>query len=179
MSHLPSLPEKANLVDVYKAYPKLAKATLSFAEAAVSFTDELSKAECELLGTYVSALNECTYCQNVHAEVAAFCEMDREKLANTDAMASYGGDRWAPIFAYVKLLTLNPASVTETHVQAILQQGWSEDVVVQITALASTFAVLNRTVEGLGLQGDSDFFKASGERLGSIGYGGTMTKLGL
>ena len=173
MAHLPTF-DGATLLDVYKRYPSLAKPILGVAEGAFTLTDEVSRAEGEMLGAFVSQLNACDYCQNVHSEAASACGLELPSNPATN----YGGARWKPVFDYVRTLTLSPGSVTQEHVAALLKENWSEDAVVQFAALTCVFNTLNRMVDGLGLEAEESFFAAAGTRLAEIGYGGTADHLG-
>ena len=174
MAHLPSL-DNATLLDVYKRYPPLARHVLGLAEAAFTLTTEISRAEGEMLGTFVSQLNGCDYCRRVHGEAAVACGL----TPPTSIEPKYGGDRWQPVFAYVRTLTLSPGSVSAEQVTALLEAGWSEEAVVQLAALVCTFNTLNRLVDGLGLSAEPEFFTAAGARLADVGYAGTVELLGL
>ena len=174
MAHLSTF-DNATLLDVYRRYPSLAKPIRELAEAAFALTDEVSRAEGELLGTFVSQLNSCDYCRNVHAEAAAACGITPPQTSRFD----YGGARWEPVFDYVHTLTLSPRSITTGHVTALLEAEWSEDAMTQFAALSCVFNTLNRLVDGLGLQADEDFFASAGTRLAQIGYSGTAERLGL
>ena len=174
MAHLSTL-DNATLLDVYKRYPPLARHVLGLAEAAFTLTEEISRAEGEMLGAYVSQLNGCDYCRSVHGEAAIACGITPPTSVEPD----YGGARWRPVFDYVRTLTLSPGSVSADHAAALLEQDWSEDAVVQMAALVCTFNTLNRLVDGLGLSAEPDFFAAAGARLADVGYAGTVELLGL
>ena len=93
MPHLTSLSAKATLLDVYRKYPSIARHTLGLAAAAFDLTAELSHAECELLGAYISALNSCAYCTGIHTEAAVAAGITRDAYAHIadGAAPAYGG----------------------------------------------------------------------------------------
>jgi uncharacterized peroxidase-related enzyme len=180
MAHLDSLGPAANLLDIYRRYPALARHVLGLAEAAFALTDRLSHAECELLGAYVSGLNGCEYCHGIHTEAAIAAGIPRAAVAaSPEAVPDHGGSEWVPVYAYVEALTLDPASVKRQHVQALSDAGWGDDAIAQLAALCSVFSVLNRLVEGLGISVDPSFYPQAGKRLATVGYGGTAKMLGL
>ena len=102
--------------------------------------------------------------------VSVACGIDRQVLAGDGAL-TYGGEKWQPVFAYAKALTLTPGNTTDALVNDLLAVGWSDEAVVQITAVAAFFNFVNRVVNGLGLQGDADFFRQAGEQIAAAGYG--------
>jgi len=181
MAHLSSLGANPTLVDVYKAYPGIARHTLGMAEASFKLTDQLSHAECEMLGAYISRLNGCDYCAGIHTEATVAAGLERT-VFETDPDTSkpaYGGARWRPVFALMELLTLSPSRVDQDAIDALVKQDWSDDAIIQLTAISCTFNVLNRLVEGLGLSADEAFYQQAGKRLASVGYGGTAKMLGV
>jgi uncharacterized peroxidase-related enzyme len=179
MAYVTSLGPDATLLDVYRAYPALAAPVLALGEAAFTLTNQLSRGECELLGTYISSLNGCDYCRSIHGEATVVCGIDRSALPTADDHPAYGGPRWAPIFAYVHTLTLRPAQVEPSQLVALAQANWDDAVIVQLAAICAFFNVLNRLADGLGLTGDATFFAAAGQRIGTMSYGGTAALLGL
>lgn len=181
MSFLPSLGERATLIDVYRKYPDMARHVLGLAEVAFTMTDAFTPGECEMMGAYVSALNNCGYCRRIHMEAAISNGIDRsafDDFAIADA-PRYGDARWRPVFEYVRALTLAPASVFRGHTEGLLAAGWSEDVIVQLTTITSAFNVLNRLADAFGLSANEEFFALAGQRLAAKGYGGTAKMLGL
>ena len=170
MSHLPSLGAEATILDVFGAYPGIGRHALGLIDAAINTATALSRAECEMLGAYVSALNGCGYCQGIHGEVAVACGIDRQALPS-EGTPAYGGEKWLPVFAYAKALTLTPGSATDASIAALRSADWSDDAVMQITSVTAFFNFINRVVNGLGLQGDTDFFRQAGEQIAAAGYG--------
>lgn len=85
MAHVTGLGEAPTLLDLYRRYPALAKPLLALAHAAFTLTAELSRAECELVGAYVSQLNGCGYCRGVHGAAAIACGIARPALPAPDA----------------------------------------------------------------------------------------------
>lgn len=180
MAHTDHLGANPNLLDLYRRYPAIAKHVLGLAEASFTLTDQISHGECEMIGAYISRMNGCGYCAGIHTEAAVASGIDRATLptAGIDP-PSYGTEKWSRLFAYVRALTLQPASVDRTLVQSLIDAGWQEDVIAQLAAICCAFNVLNRLVEGLGLSADPSFYAQAGKRLATVGYGGTAKMLGV
>ena len=70
MSYLKGLPEQTDLWDVIRAREDLWKFTIPASETIMRGPSPLSIAERELIGTYVSGLNACSYCFDAHAATA-------------------------------------------------------------------------------------------------------------
>ncbi|QBQ54322.1 carboxymuconolactone decarboxylase family protein [Nitrosococcus wardiae] len=76
MSYLPSLP-KGTLLEVFKAYPALARPLHAFAETLMRGPSPFSEGEREFIAAFVSSLNGCDYCRASHAEVASRFGVDK------------------------------------------------------------------------------------------------------
>lgn len=62
MPFLPSLPKTSHLSDLFKKFPRGVAPMMDYTDAVLRDDAELSKAERELIATYVSSLNACEFC---------------------------------------------------------------------------------------------------------------------
>jgi AhpD family alkylhydroperoxidase len=116
MAHLPSLPEGATLLDVFKAFPETNKPLIEFHEALLRGPSPFSEAERESIAAYVSGINRCRYCHGVHAATA-------ERLgASEDAVPP----RMQPVLDYAAKLTRDPAAISKSDADAVYAAGWDE-----------------------------------------------------
>ena len=65
-----TLPEVANYGDVVRAYPEIMFHMLDVEQALLRGKSPFSEAQREMIVSYVSALNSCTYCYKSHLYVA-------------------------------------------------------------------------------------------------------------
>src|SRR6516164_2675 len=137
MTHLPSLPEKATLLDVFRMFPETNRPLLEFHEALLRGASPLTVAERELIAAYVSGLNGCRYCHGVHAATAQAFGIGEGTLAAllTDVTTAPVPGRMKPLLRYAGRLTLTPAKITPADAEAVLAAGWPEQ------ALHDTVAV--------------------------------------
>lgn len=178
MAHVRQIGETANLIDLFKAYPGVGKHVLGFLEEAFTLSDELSRGECERVAAYVSALNGCSYCHTIHAHAAKVCGITPDLLPEFNANGAAENNKWQAVYDYVRRITGAPADVTPDLIEACRKAGWSDKAITQVAMVATGFNLMNRLVDGLGLEGDTEFLLGAGERLGTISYGGTAEKLG-
>ena len=134
----------------------------------------------ETLGTYASMLNRCEYCVEHHfaglqrlLDDSERSAMIRKNLESRVQVASITADtvatnRQSPfspgeetVLDYVRLLTLAPWEVTEYHVRAMRDSGYSDGEVLEINQVTAYFAYSNRTVLGLGINTDGDIIGLS------------------
>lgn len=178
MAHVRQMGETPNLIDLFQAYPEVGRHVLGFLEAAFTLSSELSRGECERLAAYVSAVNGCSYCHTIHAHAARVCGIDPDLLPEFQTGDAAENDKWRSAYAYARQITSGPAGVTTALADACRGAGWSDEAITQIAMVATGFNLMNRLVDGLGLEGDESFLLGAGERLGTISYGGTAEKLG-
>lgn len=173
MPYLPSLPDGASLVDVYKAHPPVAAAALALNDAVMRQPAPFSPAEREAIAAYVSSINSCQYCTGLHSNAAVKLGMNEEAVAGIGERPEAPDDpRLRPVLAYVAKLTTAPATVEKADVEAMLSAGWSEDAVSYSAYVAGVYAFMNRVVDGHGIRADDAAIEAGGTRLAEIGYAG-------
>ena len=135
----------------------------------------LTPGERELIAAYVSAQNECTYCQSIHGAVAARQLGDAEEL-----VAQVTRDvESAPISAKLKAL-LNIAGKTTESGRRVLpedidraRQHGATDLEIHDTVLiAAVFCLCNRYVDGLATwtPADPDFYRQRAQVIVEKGY---------
>lgn len=178
MAHVAQLGETPSLIDLFKAYPGIGKHVLGFLEQAFTLSEDLSRGECERIAAYVSAVNQCSYCHTIHAHAARVCGLDPDVLPGFQESDEAESEKWRAAYAYARQITQQPAGVTTDLTDRCRAAGWSDIAITQIAMVATGFNLMNRLVDGLGLEGDMEFLLGAGERLGTISYGGTSEKLG-
>ncbi len=179
MTYLPSLPQDAVLLDVFRAYPETARPLLDYHEALLRGPSPLSVAERELIAAYVSALNACRYCHGVHQATAEAFGIAEDVLAAllTDVRTAPVPEPMKPLLRYAAKLTLTPAKITPADAEAVLGAGWPEKALHDAAAVCGLFNLMNRLVEGLGITAGEDYCRASARRLTSSGYAGLKDRL--
>jgi uncharacterized peroxidase-related enzyme len=174
MPYLPSLPEDAALVDVFRAYPDTAGPLLDYHEILLRGTSPLSIAERELIAAYVSGVNSCGYCHGVHAATAAVYGIGEETLTAVldDIDTAPVEERLKPLLRYVGKLTRTPSRMTDADAAAVFAAGWEERALHDAVSVCALFNFMNRLVDGLGIAADTDYFRFSAQRLADDGYAG-------
>ncbi|MBS1850347.1 MAG: peroxidase-related enzyme [Acidobacteria bacterium] len=135
----------------------------------------LTSGERELIGTYVSFLNDCYYCQSCHGSTAA-CHLGN----NEELVAQVKRDfEQAAISEKLKAL-LNIAGkvqrggkyVTPADVERARQQGATDKEIHDTVLIAAAFCMFNRYVDGLGTWApqDPELYREIGKRVSQHGY---------
>ncbi|MBA3990726.1 MAG: peroxidase-related enzyme [Propionibacteriales bacterium] len=174
MTHLPSLPEDAKLLDVFRAYPDTARPLIDYHQALMRDESPLSEAQRELIAAYVSGLNACDYCYGIHQTTAQAFGVDEGLLTAllVDLETANIDEPMRTLLRYVGTLTTDPAKVTPADAQHVLDAGWSERALHDTVSVCALFNFMNRFVNGLGVTADPDYADLSGDRLARSGYAG-------
>jgi uncharacterized peroxidase-related enzyme len=179
MTYLPSFPDDAVLLDVFRAYPDTAGPLLDYHQVLLRGPSPLSVAERELIAAYVSGLNACDYCHGVHSATAEAFGIAEGTLAALldDVDAASVADRMKPLLRYVGKLTLTPSRITPSDAEAVLAAGWEERALHDAVAVCALFNFMNRFVNGLGVHAGPDYFTTAAQRLADTGYAGLRDML--
>jgi uncharacterized peroxidase-related enzyme len=175
--HLPSLPEDAVLLDVFRAYPDTSRPLLEYHELVMRGPSPFTVAERELIAAYVSGVNSCDYCHGVHTATAEACGIPSGAVpaAVVDLDQAPVDERMRPVLRYVGKLTRTPAKVTAADAEAVRAAGWDDRALHDAVMVCALFNFMNRMVEGHGIRAGADYFAVSGARLKEVGYAGLTT----
>jgi uncharacterized peroxidase-related enzyme len=116
--------------------------------------NSLSRGERELIGTYVSYLNDCFFCQNVHGALAGHylgCNIDQIDAIKADFGASSEiSEKMKALLAIAGSVQKGGKSVTEEQITAARQAGATDVEIHDAVLIAASFCMFNRYVDGLG-----------------------------
>lgn len=122
----------------------------------------------EVVGVWVSLLNDCSYCVEHHyAGLARLLGDDPRAQAIRAALEARNisdsplEPRQHAALTYAETLTLRPASVSEAHIIALRTAGFEDGEILEINQVAAYFSYANRTVLGLGISTDGDILGLS------------------
>ena len=139
-------------------------------------SSSLSKAEREMIATYVSSGNECYFCTNCHA--AAARELLGERAPLMDAVLGDLGtcgidDKMGALLAIAGKVRCDGRTVTADDVARARAAGADDRAIHDTVLIAAMFCMFNRYVDGLGTWApqDPDFYAATGQRIATKGYG--------
>jgi len=153
LGFLPSLPEPTNLPDVMKQFPKGWASMLTFHDEILRSESEFTIAQRELIAAYVSGLNNCRFCYNAHTMYAESFGIagDVFEPMIRDLQSAPVEEEMRPVLAYARVLTLEPQKVSQAHIDAILEAGWSEAAVGDAAMVIALYNFMNRIIMGHGV----------------------------
>ena len=105
MPFLPSLPDPAHLSDLYARFPENVQPLMVYTDGLLRGAGALSVGERELIATYVSALNACTFCAGSHRVYAEMFGIDAGLIDALieDFDTAPVDERLRPVLSYVVL----------------------------------------------------------------------------
>jgi uncharacterized peroxidase-related enzyme len=135
----------------------------------------LSRGERELIGTYVSYLNDCFFCQNVHGSLAQHyleCDMPFIDAVKRDPMATSISDKMKALLVIASSVQQGGRNVTAAQVSAARALGATDREIHDTVLIAAAFCMYNRYVDGLGTWAPQDrqFYVERAPRRAAEGY---------
>jgi uncharacterized peroxidase-related enzyme len=112
----------------------------------------LSRGERELIGTYVSSLNDCFFCQNVHGAFAQHylgCDMPFIDAVKRDPLSTPISDKLKALLRIAGKVQVSGKKVTPEDIDAARAQGATDREIHDTVLIAAAFCMYNRYVDGL------------------------------
>lgn len=178
MTRLKSLPENAHVYELFASNPDVFAPFTEACEQIMRGPSALTPAQRELLGTFVSGLNDCPYCHDVHNEAVKAYGIAGElsKQLKEDMDAPGLDDKLRPLFALARKTTEAAHKVTDADFDAARDAGWDEDAIRDVIVVACLFNFMNRLVSTLGIEATDDYLAAAGPRIKEEGYSSSLKK---
>jgi uncharacterized peroxidase-related enzyme len=141
----------------------------------------LTRGERELIGTYVSYLNDCFFCQNVHGAVAGHylgCSMDDIDAIKADFTSADLSPKIKALLAIAGSVQKGGKHVTPEQVEAARNEGATDKEIHDTVLIAASFCMFNRYVDGLGTWAPQDrsFYVNRAPQRAVEGYVGSILK---
>lgn len=134
--------------------PALLKGMLEIAENFLFGESLLSRRHKEMIATYVSRQNACSYCADSHAASLAAQGGSAEvicALQDSNLDAQLFTDLELSLLEFTAKVNANSSTLTRTDVEAAMRAGWTEGQVTEMVHIVALFAAFNRIANGFGL----------------------------
>ena len=115
--------------------------------------NDLSRGERELIGTYVSYLNDCFFCQNVHGSFAGYymqCDIQQIVAIKNDFTTADISDKMKALLVIAGSVQQSGKHVTAMQVEHAKNMGATDREIHDTVLIAAAFCMFNRYVDGLG-----------------------------
>jgi uncharacterized peroxidase-related enzyme len=155
--------------------PESTKALRELVEVLLRGPNTLNSAEREIIATYVSAQNDCCFCQLSHGAAAAeylggnYELIDRIKQNFGAAEIS---EKLKALLAIAGKVQEGGKHVTAQDVERARRQGASDKEIHDTVLIAAAFCMFNRYVDGLGTWQPTDpqAYRDMGQMMAQVGY---------
>ena len=152
-----------NVLTIHSLRPHTLEGHMTLYKAVLHHSgNSLPKWYLELMGTYVSALNKCTYCKEHHA-VGFRRNLGDDTLwgelmnaIETENFTPFLEKKYISGIEYSKLLTLDHPSINQSHIDELRANRFTDGEILEINQVTSYFNYVNRTVVGLGVNLEED-----------------------
>ncbi|MEK9620958.1 MAG: peroxidase-related enzyme [Alphaproteobacteria bacterium] len=116
----------------------------------------------EVIGSYVSALNDCAYSYANHWKNAAHLMGDKARADEVEAALArrkpeevFDGAELA-LLQYAEKLTVTPGEMQESDVRALQNAGLDDGQILEANQIIGYFNYVNRSLNGLGVSTQGD-----------------------
>jgi uncharacterized peroxidase-related enzyme len=155
--------------------PETAKPLNELVEVLLLGPHTLSPAERELIATYVSAQNDCTYCHTIHGAIAAHHlggDEDLVQRVRLDFEHAEISEKLKALLAIAGKVQLGGKNVTTADVDRARQLGATDLEIHDTVLIAAVFCLCNRYVDGLATWApeDLDFYRQRAAMVATKGY---------
>jgi uncharacterized peroxidase-related enzyme len=162
--------------------PETAKPLNELAEVLLRAPSSLPQADREMIATYVSAQNDCHFCQSAHGAAAAHYLGGNEKLVNEIKLNFEGtaiSDKLKALLAIAGKVQEGGKLVSNEDVARARQHGATDKEIHDTVLIAAAFCMFNRYVDGLATWAPTDpqLYRENGRRLVEDGYVQTTASL--
>lgn len=134
--------------------PETAEPLNALAEMLLRNDDNtLSRGDRELIGTYVSYLNECLFCQSVHGAMAGHylaCDAQQINDIKQDFKNTPLSDKMKALLSIAESVQKSGKNVTAEQIERAKLEGATDKEIHDTVLIAAAFCMFNRYVDGLG-----------------------------
>ncbi|ANE49224.1 carboxymuconolactone decarboxylase family protein [Flavisolibacter tropicus] len=155
--------------------PDAALALNQLVQALLVDDASMTRGERELIATFVSSRNECTFCMRSHGAIAAHlpgCNEQTVKAVWADYNTAPVSDKMKALLRVADKVRINGNQVTLDDINNARAQGANDMDIHDTVLIAGAFCMFNRYVDGLGATTPDDpaFYNLVAEQRAKEGY---------
>ena len=155
--------------------PETAKPINELVDVLLHGPHPLSPGERELIATFVSAQNDCRYCQTIHGAIAAHHLKGDENLVvdvKTDPQRAAISEKLKALLVIAGKTAKGGRHVTSEDVEHARRQGATDLEIHDTVLIAAVFCMCNRYVDGLATWAPDDpaFYRQRASIVAENGY---------
>ena len=119
----------------------------------------LTRGERELIATYVSSLNDCFFCQNVHGSFAGHylqCDIQQIDAIKKDFRSTDISEKMKALLSIAGSVQKGGKQVSVEQIENARNSGATDREIHDTVLIAAAFCMYNRYVDGLGTWAPQD-----------------------
>lgn len=176
MAHIKLPDGEPGIIGPLTAYRETEKHLDGLANALMCGPSSLTKAEREVIATYVSNGNECYFCTNAHAAAARNLLGEKSSLMADilhDVMTANVAEKMRALLLIADKVRQDGRLVSDEDVQRARDTGADDKAIHDTVLIAAVFCMFNRYVDGLATwtPHDPEVYEVIGTRIANKGYG--------
>lgn len=146
--------EVPGILQCFATHPPLLNHMMGLAKETLFVDGALNRQRKEMISTFVSATNRCSYCTDSHAysfrmqggsapalEAALACDCDSQAITSEERT----------LLRFVKKITEDSQSITPVDIEEMRTAGWTDLQIAEAIHVTALFAAFNRVVNAFGL----------------------------
>lgn len=174
MAFIPLDGSKPGMRSLLAYYPAIAKPLTGLMKLLMRSESGVDKSESELIATYVSGLNHCKACEDIHGTVAYHLNERNEQT-----LRELKDNQPVSVSARLKSLLELAANVQESGlnvssnlIEKLKSNGCSDREIHDAVLITALFCMFNRYIDGLGIKSNDTLFSLNerGKHIAEYGY---------
>lgn len=152
MPHIQLDPMLPGIRSLFAFRPETAKPLSELAHILLHSESSLTRAERELIATYVSYQNDCFYCQTAHGAIASYQLGGNDALVDQvkrDPEEAGISDKLKSLLRVAAAVQKGGKSVTDVEINTARAAGATDLEIHDTVLIAAAFCMYNRYVDGL------------------------------
>jgi uncharacterized peroxidase-related enzyme len=139
--------------------PEIAPAIADLTNTLLHAANSLTQGERELIGAYVSSLNDCTFCHDSHAAIASWHFGNNDAFVTsvvTDPASAGISDKLKALLHIAARVQQSGSLVRPIDIERAREKGATDVEIHDTVLIAAAFCMFNRYVDGLAAGGTTD-----------------------
>src|SRR6185369_15219179 len=175
MAHITLPPDLPGIRGLMAFRPETAKPLNELVDVLLRGPHSLSPGERELIATYVSAQNDCRYCQTIHGAIAAH-HLDHDESLVLEVKRDFEhaaiSDKLKALLVIAGKTAQGGRQVTAADVARARDTGATDVEIHDAVLIAAAFCMFNRYVDGLATWAPDDpaFYRQRAAIVAEHGY---------
>jgi uncharacterized peroxidase-related enzyme len=147
-------PQVPGILQCFATHPPLLIHMIGLAKSMLFVDGALGRQHKEMISTFVSASNLCSYCTDSHAwcfrmQGGSAHALDAVLACDLEAKSITFEER--TLLQFVKKITEDSQSVAPSDIEAMRAAGWTDLQIAEAIHVTALFATFNRVVNAFGL----------------------------